>query len=1193
MPKSDKMKPDGRAAAFSQTPLIRDASSTLLGLAVLLFIVTRCFIAFVLDPTITDVISPYYEYATSVVDRQQTPYRDFTVEYPPVSWWSIAGPRLLDGRRLSQDPNSPADLSIKADYHRAYRLEMALCDLISFMLFVAIVRRRRPRLAGLAALTYVVTSAILCHVLYDHLDEGTLLFSMLGAYAWVRSLDRGRMSLAWSGAAMLFLGLGFSHKLMPLVAAPFLLLGGWRGPDRWRRTAVGVCGLLLGVAGPFAIQYAVSGPGVFALFGRHARREIQVESLYSTLMWIGSLFGNSVSVSLFREDRSCCIFGDGAGAMKTLSTVLLCGFLGGTWLWAALRRARFGKNEALAVACYTLGACVVFSKVLSPQYFVWSIPMLLLAAVEALPEEGSPRWVLTGLLVIVAGLTTWLFPYHYFCAPLGPGGSPSPYGLVPASPEESLAPSSLAYLVLALRNFLYLGIVVWLGTMLLVGSRARNAVPDDHDELQPLPASQPILWLSPSTWVKIAVLVVLTTAIYLPALGGGVLLDDDLLLTQNKIVKASDGLYQFWFTAKAADYWPVTNTTFWIEWRLWGERLAGYHVTNLLLHVVESLLIWGLLWRLRVPGAFWGALLFAVHPVNVESVAWIASRKNLVAMFFFLLSLWWYLKSEERPAAPQNARAKKAGGERSVWARATDFSRAEFAGRWYWLSLAAFMLAMLGKGSVAVMPGLLLCVLWWKRPIEWRDARRVLPFFAVAAGLASLNVWFQTHDTEKIIRHADLVERVLAAGAAVWFYLYKAVWPFDLAFVYPSWHVTADRWLWWLPLLAAIAATAVLFVAAKPWRAARNWFCPFWFAWLFFVVALLPVLGFFDVGFMKYALVADRYLHVALLAVVALAASVIGKVRLRLPVKWRAAAVIAAAAVVAVFSLVSWRQSGLYIDRYTLFRAANEKNADSWMIHDTLGVWELNQNRPAESVAHFRRALDLCPPQGVDCGHIHEHYGHALVRLGQTEEAVRQWELAVAAGWAPPRVVARLRETYRQSRDVDKLLALDSRLVELSPDSATAHYDLGVTLAQTGHLDRAIEQYRLAIKLDPQHARALNNLGAVYYRRREIKQAVDCYQRALQCQPDYAEAHYNLGGLLYQMDAIPEAIAHLEAAVRLKPDYASALFILAKSYQVAHQDQKAVAAATKAFELARANKQDRAAAEIEAWLEVQRRGGGR
>ena len=501
MHKPDRLKPKSVRPEPSPMPSTGQTSSALFAVAIALFVVTRCYIAFVLNPRITD-ITLYFDYSVRAIDRHEEPYRDFAIEYPPVAWWSICAPRLVDERRLVQNPYSPLNASIFYDYHRAYRLEMALFEAVSFGLFLAIVRKRRPRSAGWAALTYVATTTILCHVLYDHLDEGTLLFSMLGAYAWTRTLEPRRWGLAWSAAAFFFFGLGFSYKLFPIIAVPFLLLAEWQAgkgvrnllPERpaggfaqkapvpfsrrWKRLAAGLAGLALGMGGPFAIQYMASGPDVFRLFAHHAGREIQVESLYSTLMWIGSLFGWPVSIALNKADGAGCVFGDWSGAMKVLSTVLLCCFLGAAGIWAIARGSRFRREDALGLACYALGACVIFLKVLSPQYFVWSLPLLLLAAVAILPEKGKSLWTLAGLLILAAALTTWLFPYHYFCAPLDPKGTPMSYGLIPARPADLLAPSCLGYAVLAVRNFLYLGIVMWLGAMVYKrGGQERGDAP--------------------------------------------------------------------------------------------------------------------------------------------------------------------------------------------------------------------------------------------------------------------------------------------------------------------------------------------------------------------------------------------------------------------------------------------------------------------------------------------------------------------------------------------------------------------------------------------------------------------------------------------------------------------------------------------------------------------------------------------
>ena len=251
--------------------------------------------------------------------------------------------------------------------------------------------------------------------------------------------------------------------------------------------------------------------------------------------------------------------------------------------------------------------------------------------------------------------------------------------------------------------------------------------------------------------------------VYWPCISGGYLLDDPQLLTDNILVKLSDGLYHFWCTNEPIDYWPATNTTFWLEWRLWGMQLSGYHVTNLMLHVAGALLIWLILRKLSIPGAFLAGLIYAVHPVNVESVAWISQRKDMTATLFFLLSILWYLKAEASAAIDDLLPAGSRGGP---WGRATGERRETVADsarglsglnfdRWYWLSLAAFVLAMLGKGSAAILPVLLVGIIWWLRPLTRRDIVRVAPFFIVGLILAEVNVWFQRHGAEAPIRTVD------------------------------------------------------------------------------------------------------------------------------------------------------------------------------------------------------------------------------------------------------------------------------------------------------------------------------------------------------------------------------------------------------------------------------------------------------
>ena len=345
---------------------------------------------------------------------------------------------------------------------------------------------------------------------------------------------------------------------------------------------------------------------------------------------------------------------------------------------------------------------------------------------------------------------------------------------------------------------------------------------------------------------------------------GGFVLDDETLIVNNPRVISPGGLKRIWFSTQEYEYYPISYSSFWLEWRLWGKNPTLYHVTNLALHVAAALLIWGVLGGLSIPGAYLAALLFAVHPVNVEAVAWISQRRSVLAMVFFLLSVLLFLRSDGRLRKPEEEKRRK--GEEETRSEGRQF------GLWHWLSLLAFVAAMLSKGSVAVEPVVLLLAVWWRhRRIGLGDLVRTAPFFVVAIALTAANVWFQTHGTEIVIRNAGFAERLTGAGAVVWFYLSKALLPIGLLFIYPMWHIQATKLLWWLPVIAAIVTTVVARAAGH--FAEAQWGRALLFAWAFFCVALAPVLGFTDVGFMQYSLVADHYQHIAIVGVVALIAA--------------------------------------------------------------------------------------------------------------------------------------------------------------------------------------------------------------------------------------------------------------------------------------------------------------------------------
>jgi protein O-mannosyl-transferase len=632
----------------------------------------------------------------------------------------------------------------------------------------------------------------------------------------------------------------------------------------------------------------------------------------------------------------------------------------------------------------------------------------------------------------------------------------------------------------------------------------------------------------------IAGLVFLT---YWPALHGCFILDDDLLLTDNALVKAPDGLTRIWFTREAVDYWPVTNSSFWIQWRLWGMNPTGYHVTNLLLHIIDCLLIWLLLKRLSIPGSFFAAILFAVHPVNVESVAWIAQHKNLLSLFFFLLSLLWYLKSQS-PASTQLEKPPRRPPD-------TADQRSSPWNRWYFLSLLAFTLAMLSKGSVAILPLVLLLLIWWQHGrINNSDLSQTAPFFAVAIALTLVNIWFQTHGTDTAIRSVTFAQRLVGAGAALWFYLFKALLPLNLVFVYPQWNIDTANPLWWLPFAAAVAFTVVLIRAA---RTSKNlWPRNLLFAWAFFCIAILPVLGFVDVGYMKHSLVADHYQHIALIGIVALIAAA-GAIWFRQSrTTAKSTLQISAAIVIVALALLSWRQSQLYASSITLYEATIQQNPSSWLIQTNLAIDLADTDQLDKAFNHAQEAVLLNP----NYPEAHNALGLVLFKLNQTDAAMQQ---------------------YRQS-------------LTLNPNFAEAYCNIGALLAKQGETDQAMENLEHAIRLKPDLFQAHWYLAKALAGAGRPQESLEHLEIAAQLHPGFVEAQMNIARLLDTMGRYTEALPHYQEALRSKPDLPEAYAGMATVYAEMNRTADAIAAAQRAILQARSAGSVELANQLENWL---------
>jgi tetratricopeptide (TPR) repeat protein len=529
---------------------------------------------------------------------------------------------------------------------------------------------------------------------------------------------------------------------------------------------------------------------------------------------------------------------------------------------------------------------------------------------------------------------------------------------------------------------------------------------------------------------------------YRPSLSGGFLIDDNVLLTHSALVHADDGLWRFWFTAEAVDYWPVSNSSFWLEWRVWKTNPEGYRTTALILHVVESLLLWRILLLLEIPGAFVGALLFAVHPVNAESVAWIAQRKTLLAMLFAQLATLAYFESERVEATPAGQHTARAN-------------------TWYALSFLAFALALLSKISIAVFPALLGLCIAWLRPLRRRDVARLAPFFLLAGALALFNVAIRAADPHIRGPRESTIEWLLQATATVWFYLGKALFPINLAFMYPDPSIDPRRWLFWLPLAAALALTVVLV------RYHSSGTRPLLFAWAFYWLALTPALGFSEAAYIE-----DHYQHLALCAVVAVVAAAWSSLRARSArARWAADALVVAT--IAALVLATERRAAQFMDNVVLMRAAADAYPGSPVAQRNLAFALLEAGAPNEGIPHLEEALRL-DPESVEA---RKTLAVALARTGELGRAIELLKIAVRLRPDDAEALGNLGAFLREAGNAQESIPYFERSLQLDPRSAEMHCNLGKALLQTGQVTSAIEHFKTASRIDPESTEAKHLLA--------------------------------------------------------------------------------------------------------------------
>jgi tetratricopeptide (TPR) repeat protein len=652
-----------------------------------------------------------------------------------------------------------------------------------------------------------------------------------------------------------------------------------------------------------------------------------------------------------------------------------------------------------------------------------------------------------------------------------------------------------------------------------------------------------------------------TLLAYLPSLRGAFIWNDSDYVTAPAL-RSLGGLARIWTQVGATQqYYPLLHSAFWVQHRLWGDHPLGYHVVTLLLHALSAVLFALVLRRLfaslpaqaRPPdGTEWlAALLFALHPVHVESVAWITEQKNTTSTALYLASALLYLRFDEarRPSA-------------------------------YAAALALFACSLACKTVTATLPAALLVAFWWVRGrLDWRrDVLPLVPWLLLGAAAGLFSGWVERHYVGAQGTEFDIPanERALVAGRAAWFYLCSLAWPSGLNFVYPRWSVDPAVWWQWLFPLGVLAMGVALWAARGRSRAPLA-------AFLIFVGSLFPALGFVNLYGARYSWVWDHWQYLPDLAPIALAAA-------GLTVGWRRVAphldrlgLVLAGALLAVLAALTWAHCGMFHDDETLYRETLRKNPGSWLAHTNLGtlLWS-TPGRSDDAIAEYEAALRLEPDYAMS----HYNLGLALSKMpGRLEDAVAQYQEAIrlkpdyvdahnnlgAALTAMPGrledAIAQLREALRLSPDIaeahynlaltlsrapgrlDESVAEYREALRLRPDYPEAHNDLGAALsAVPGRLDDAIAEYNEALRLNPDYAPAWRNLGAALFNQGRIPRAVEAFQRALILLPGSADAHYVLGLALLKLPGrADDAVAQLEEALRLAPDFPAAQAALSEA----------------------------------------------
>jgi len=638
--------------------------------------------------------------------------------------------------------------------------------------------------------------------------------------------------------------------------------------------------------------------------------------------------------------------------------------------------------------------------------------------------------------------------------------------------------------------------------------------------------------------LQAALIVLAGWYVFSPAIHGDWLWDDHEIRDNPTLHEGLGGLGKIWVAPATTDYYPVDATVLWAEWHLWRDNVTGYHLANLGLHLLGAFLIWRLLEKIGVRFAWLGGLLFVVHPLAVESVAWISEIKNTLSLPLLLMAMSFWIDSENSKFEIRNSK--------------------------YYLSLLCFVAAMLSKSSVVMFPAILLLHAWWRRGrIGWADVRAAVPFFGIALILGLVAIHFQSGRAMGDWRTADegMLARIGGAGLAIGFYFWKCVFPREVMPIYPGWSVSATSFVAFIPwlilgglLFGLILVRAPQFWPKKGAKSAKNSGFRFQvssfakdavFGAGWFVLFLLPVLGFIPMAYQHFAPVGDQLVYLPLLGIIGLAAAAISKFEFRNS----KLGLFVVVALIAALAFESHRYAGIFVNQKTMWTYNSEHNSRTASVYSNLGFVLNRDGQFEKAVGSYEKAIQLDPEDSA----AEDELAGVLAGQNRLPEAIPHYERAITLYQRELQRDPGLRGVYNKlGLDLTKVGRLADaakqfeQALRWNPDSYEAHTNLGLVLFRLGRISEAISHYEAAARLDPGSAMIQTNLGYALVVAGRPSEAIAHYEQALRMDPDYPGAYNNLGYALAQLGRFSEARSQFEEALRRRPDDADARSNLAR-----------------------------------------------